>query len=385
MRFRILILSLVIILSFQLLNSCTTQKQSYNSEQYHLAINYQNFPESVNLSEMIQSFQIVPIETNDESVIGRIAQIDKLDDLIFIRVSDESHGLFVYNNKGNFLYQIGHFGQGPGEHTQLVSFSFNWDHTRIYLTTAAQQKIIEFTISGEWIQDIKIDHPINDLAFLSDSIYVSGNMTDYYVRIGNLKSGNYVDTLKKYAGSFQYGGQIFSPSINNGVLFGSTRLDTFFHINQNEISARFIFDFRPNNVTKKELRNGRFRFPFPPNLIWTEGPYFESEKWFYSSCYCENKSGERKGKYSRNYFLFNKESGLLNHLAKDDILFFASHSFTSLTQTGEFASYIDPVYLLERKEQILANKQYSYPSGFFEQLEEIKEGDNPILLFCKLK
>ncbi|HBB91631.1 MAG TPA: hypothetical protein DC042_07900 [Bacteroidales bacterium] len=378
----------IILVSFLpvFLGSCSSPKvRPVEQDQIHLAVNYQNFPKPVSLGEVIRLFRMVPLETSDSCMIGRIAQIDQVGDLIFIQVMDNTQGLYVFNSSGVFIRQIGHFGKGPGEHTELVSFTFNRELTRIFLTAPAQKKIIEFTLAGQWVQDIKIDHPFSDLCFLNDSVYVATNMSKYFITLGNLRSHQRVDTLKRYAGSFRYGGQILYPSIDDGVLFGTSFLDTIFYIRPDQVIPRVTIDFHPNNVTKENFQGGRLPFPFPPDLIWTDGPYFESDKWFYFGCSCEHKSGEYQGKYGRKYFLFNKATGVLNHLATDDILFFGTHSFYNLTRTREFVSYIDPVYLLEKKAQILANKAFNYPAEFFQQLEKIREEDNPVLLFCTLK
>lgn len=360
------ILFSVAVFMMLVLSSCSTSEPPKNLEQYHISINYQDFPDPINLSDVLESFRMVPLETSDEVIVGRISQIDMVNDLIFVRMFEKSYGIYVFDNKGIFQREIGHFGNGPGEHTGLVSFSFNQDLTHIYLTAAGQRKIIEYSLEGQWIRDIRIDHQLSDIHFFSDTTYVSANWSEHWVKLGNLSSGVRLDTLRRNTGELRIGGQLFYPFFNGGILFSTPHLDTVYYINEYVVSPRFIFDF-------------------PKNMIWLEGPYFENENLFYFGCRYENKTGEYKGRSTRKYFIFDKESGSLSNLASDDIMLSAAHGFYNMTKSGEFVSYIDPVYLLDKKDQILSNSEYDYPEGFYEKLEAIQEGDNPILLFSKLK
>jgi hypothetical protein len=63
---------------------------------------------------------IVPLETNDDILIGNISNVIVTDTLIFI--SDWNDKLFVFGKDGKFKNMIGTKGRGPGEYVTIGTF-----------------------------------------------------------------------------------------------------------------------------------------------------------------------------------------------------------------------------------------------------------------------
>jgi hypothetical protein len=85
-------------------------------------IHIDNIPSEVvrmNLSALFTDFSIIPLETNDESLIGAYNKRVKItdDDIFFgFHGMDKPAILLRFDKGGNFLNRIGSGGRGPGEH-----------------------------------------------------------------------------------------------------------------------------------------------------------------------------------------------------------------------------------------------------------------------------
>lgn len=79
----------------------------------------------LNLSEFADSIEIIPLETNDDCLIGWIHRIVSTDDRYYLSsaVSYDTEKLFVFDKKGKFIGQIGKEGEGPEEYLGMNDFA----------------------------------------------------------------------------------------------------------------------------------------------------------------------------------------------------------------------------------------------------------------------
>ncbi len=101
------------------------------------------------LSYLIESCEMIPLETNEESLFESVYHIGISENFIAIH-SYGQHPIKLFNRKGNFVRNIGSVGRGPGEFTSLYGIQLDENADRIYLTPFANaQEIITYNLDGE--------------------------------------------------------------------------------------------------------------------------------------------------------------------------------------------------------------------------------------------
>lgn len=72
------------------------------------------------LTEM--DFKFIPLESNEELILGSITQIDMDEGRLFVLDPYQNKALYVFSEEGKFITQVGGVGQGPGEYSMPNSF-----------------------------------------------------------------------------------------------------------------------------------------------------------------------------------------------------------------------------------------------------------------------
>ena len=80
------------------------------------------------MSDIVESFDIIPLETNDSSLIGMPHFIKKRNHRYFLKFQDK---LSVFDEQGKFIMNVGNIGQGPGEYPMISNFDA--DNENIYI------------------------------------------------------------------------------------------------------------------------------------------------------------------------------------------------------------------------------------------------------------
>ena len=103
------------------------------------------------LSSILESFDIVPLETNDDCLIGRVTCIKKRNGRYY--VMSDMKNLHVFDGDGRFLLKVSNEGQGPGEYSQLLDFEV--DGLNVYLLD--YKKLHLFTLDGKFQKTVPLD------------------------------------------------------------------------------------------------------------------------------------------------------------------------------------------------------------------------------------
>ena len=138
------------------------------------------------LSSMLESFDVVPLETDDDCLIGRVTSIKKRGGRYFV-MSDRKN-LHVFDGDGRFLFKVSNEGQGPGEYVQLCDYEA--DDQSIYLLDYKKMHIFDW--DGKFVKTIPLNAGVRTirsvkggfLAYLFEA--VDGNALAYIDKEGNV-------------------------------------------------------------------------------------------------------------------------------------------------------------------------------------------------------
>ena len=138
------------VILFYLFISCTENNQ-YNTTYLVKKTEIQQY-NSDKLSDIVEYFDIVPLETSDDCLLGEINVIKKRAGRYYIRTNDNR--LDVFNENGKHLMKVGGVGQGPGEYTAICDFDADNDH--IYILVPG--KILKYDYNGTFQTELPIEN-----------------------------------------------------------------------------------------------------------------------------------------------------------------------------------------------------------------------------------
>jgi hypothetical protein len=376
--------------------SSKTNNVSRNKDIIVLNIDKLSSDNKLLYSNFFNSCKIIPLETEENCLIGQIDQIHVTNDELYILDSRFAKSLFVFTKKGEFIRKIGKVGRGPGEYTNPGTFKINDQKKEIYILDRNIQVIHRYDYAGKYLGNINI---IGDRA--TDFIMTSQNQIylDLVMGYGNDKfllrelsfSGK---VLRKWfpipdygkGWSFNLDGKAFCQT-QQDIKFYKPYLDTIYSIFPNEVKP-FMCLSSENLLTSKDLINFKSKqkiinsmFGFDEiNKIWGPTAYYEDYNLIFMVI--RNKS-------LSHFILFNKQNK--NSLSVpffnfDDDLAYSPHTdppFIGCTES-EFIKVIRPTEIINFKKKLLENKSLLNDDEKI-KLEQTSELSNPILILYETK
>ncbi len=267
----------------------------------------------------------------------------------------------------------------------MMGFTVLEEHNRIYLNDRTGKKTTEFNLDGNFIRDIKTTlHPA-DLRFMSPSKYYLHYPKGHYLRLVDMEKSETTPFIPHVNGYNGYGNAIETQA-DGSFLYSPGFHDSVYTLLDDTIKLKFAFDFRPYQFTGEdqmaELANNH-RMSYAAGRLFPAGPYYDFPDFFHFRLFTD----ELSERYSIETILWMKEDQSMFHLDdnSDDILFCYSEHITGVSPDNEWIAVIDPVDLLESKDKIKENQSFKYSNKLHQQIENLKEDDNPVLAIFELK
>lgn len=118
---------------------------------------------------------LVALETTKSSLFSSIKRMVLLEDKILI-LDVDCQGVYVFNDKGFFLFKIKNIGKGPGEYIQLDDFAIDKIKNHIILYSSNPKQILRYDMDGSFLKKEKIlkkrDVYYNSMAYLDSGSYL---------------------------------------------------------------------------------------------------------------------------------------------------------------------------------------------------------------------
>jgi hypothetical protein len=133
----------------------SNKKEEIISHDYTIKIDLKNSSQ-LNIEDIAVFHSLVPLETSDDIIIGKIGQIFLTDSLIIIRDS-QTGDIPVFGYDGNFKYKIGKKGQGPEEYVKNYNIFVDKYQNIISVSDMATRRIITYDLQGNFLDSKKVD------------------------------------------------------------------------------------------------------------------------------------------------------------------------------------------------------------------------------------
>lgn len=338
----------------------------------------------------VDSFQVVPLETNSSSILSGINRVAFMDSLIFIHSNDR---LLCFNNAGKFLYPVGIKGRGAGEYLRINTFFTDNFHQTINIVDEFSGKILTYKPDGTYLNEKK--YPPRSFYMLH---------TGYLVGKDKLLCSNYVykrfnriySLIDLPAGTTKELGKFPLQTQNTAMPIGQETIATY----KDSIKVILPFDNKLYSYADSTL--------VPLILIETEKKFLserklKAEKDFSVMTYF---NADQKGYFSGFKAIFETENYILLNEAGNNQYFLIDKKkntgkrytysndgkLNRLPLTGIFTinkNYFVGTISAYALKDLTKHIPEPIPDQNLKKLKEIsttiEEGDNPCLLFYKLK
>ncbi|MBR2018336.1 MAG: 6-bladed beta-propeller [Prevotella sp.] len=250
-------------------------------------------PLEESLYNYIDSIEVIPLETNEECLIGDVSKVTFFDNKIFVADTYRSSKVFVFDLDGNYLYSIGVHGKAYGEY--LLIGDINITDQYVDFVDCGQWKVVRYNLYGEVIKEINLAKAFGTSHFIELN-------TNRYMLIFQ----NYADehpfrveirdsllNIKETALPFLYvrdepAGQVIKDHKGN-YLYYSLFNDTIYNITENSIKQTYSTSLYNQEEIDAFLRKteGLKQRDFlrvlnsTNNQIVSFYSFFESERYFF--------------------------------------------------------------------------------------------------------
>jgi hypothetical protein len=383
---------------------CTGPKVDVN---YHTNENYETIviePKNgivFNLCEIIEYTRIIPLETNEECLIGNINRLKIFEGNFYILDYDHSKSIFVFNADGKFKFKISNTGKGPGEYIIPRDFAIDTIRRELIILDQMQRKLLTYNLEGDFIEERSMPFNVGGSLDIIDSEYYIFDIDGAYnekkygeelqKKLLITKSNNEFLFMHLLSAEWQRETIKQEYKIFSGIqeiIYTPTLVDTIFSIRENIVTPKYFIDFGRYKVNQEEyadLPSGRIAGAmYMSDNAYNIGNYSESKDYvFFSFIY--------KHFQQLNHVYFSKKEKTVRYFNElsSDCLLDLGIKFPRATMTGnEFIFVVEPHVVLSKLKELeisnpdIYNTLVNRLDGTYENL---KENDNPVIVVHSIK
>ena len=222
--FRSLHVLFMFVFAVCIFNSCKNEIQTKCKDCLILHASLEE--EDVSLNRLFDKIELIPLETNDQSLISKIEKYDYWNGKHYI-FDERQFILFFFDEEGHYVNRIAKRGQGPGEYNFVYDFALNPSKGLIHLSSP-HKYIYCYDFEGKHIKtyDFTLSLPgIQEMAILDDDFFIiwtSNSLDDHdCMFIISQETGKIVN-------SFYKNKSVYNKWTSN--VFRMYNNDTYFHL-----------------------------------------------------------------------------------------------------------------------------------------------------------
>ena len=350
------------------------------------------------LSNIVESIDYIPLETNDDCLIGDISDCILSDNYILL-YCNKARRCYLFSSTGRFVKPIGNTGQGPGEYSlrpELIQIDEK--NNQVIIRTIRPNQLLYYDLNGRFIKSIPLEF---------DMRYMSYHNGFYLLKNNNLGNIQYSYTIMNE--DFNIVTQKITPipftfkpegaSGGGGVVFCEYIYDNQIHVRENLLNDTLYminhdFSFIPKYIINAEKYDFTVDVRSDVNLFMSEfrsmrnylivNSLFEMKDFLLVS-YRFSTESNIPCYYQKNdnkLFYFPSISGFPNDY-DGGLDFWPQYQFDNQLIAFYHAFQIDEQKDNPNKQRLLgtpeAIKRYEH------LLQKIDAEDNPVMIIVNLK
>lgn len=342
--------------------------------------------------EFVDSVSYISLETTVESLISGIEKLDIYNNRVYI-LDNLNKSLLVFADDGQFIRKVGKHGKGPQEFINPIDFVIDQQQNRLLILDDKSSKILVFSLEGEFIEENAVGFRFNDFLIGSDSTYIVNTdvrpnhhneyLENYKLIIVDkkwdvLSRGNLYDSY--HCSDIAFSRDALYRSGEKSILYNPMFSYSIFELKDKDFFAKYTFGVEGMKLPEN-FECGLDFYDFSgtydgrnSSYAYINKPIVESPDWLITTF---------RHKAQNAFMFYNRNTGktywgVFYNDDSDSFIFLAP--MMGITDKGQFYSYVSALELKQRYLNYVKNTGRN--SG---ELEKIKEGDNPVIVFYKLK
>jgi hypothetical protein len=339
-------------------------------------------------STYFKACQLIPLETNDNSLLHRITRICSHDGKLFV-FDERLSKVVVFDMQGRYLTHIHRIGQGPEEYISLSDICLDTTRKQILLLCDRPYKIMRFSYLGDFVGEKKLKDLYFNLAEDSGYIYcnqleIGEGMSKHDYELMCMDSSYNVISkhlsLRAYIENISFiEGRALTSTLNACYV---RRFDnTIYQLNGGALEKKYIVDFKDNNLPTSIIKN-----------INNVNIYTVSEEGNYIFTMVEVCDSENYLMFKTNlgFFVYDKKKNTLNgyrEIFNSQFGIFSSRYLSVGSSSQMIASSVNASYLyfVKKESKNYSDDERRKVSDLLKRIEHIQEDDNPVLLLYEFK
>jgi hypothetical protein len=360
------------------------------------------------LSDFVESIELIPLETTEESLIGNMSRIESTPSLYYIGMGQwgPAEQILVFRKDGTYLTKIDKKGPGPNEYTTL------WDYRadkNSNLIVSGMHKIFMYDFQRDSfylthnIEAISpIIAPIIDddiLLYLRGGGFLSKEKTEHDDTFLRLKANGETSTFfqpteEQYKRMRYFTVRNFSSS-EGKIYFSYAFCDTIFEIRNDQLYPVYAIDFGSKKLPADIFKDAPGATEMNRKLtahqgVRTIGVFYITPHYVYFSF------GTTQRIFYRAFYYPATKKVLMGNTFIDDMFFVGSKidlNSIGVHFEGEYMlCSVQPPVLLDRYQEAKERLDETEWDAFCEKhprlvsvCENLTSDDNPVLLKIKIK
>ena len=227
--------------------------QQEASGAIHITTDWTAFDDNgMNLSELVNHIEFVPLETTDDCLLRGIRQAEIMGDYIYISDRDgsgQADGIYQFDRKGKFLRKIGSRGGGPREFVGMWGFTVNPETEEIYIEDCVRNNMVAYRPDGTFSRIIRLGHETRSFVYKEGLFYLYN--PDWEGDDSDERRVIVMDTMKQVKARYfepvnmsgYHGDSGVRKTSEGEVLLSEELNDTIYTFDGEKLQPKYIFDF----------------------------------------------------------------------------------------------------------------------------------------------
>lgn len=324
----------------------------------------------------------IPLQTKDEVLLGSIDKLYVKDDSIIV-FDRENKNIFLFDQDGAFVRQIGTRGQGPDEYIEFGDIYYDSETEKLYAYERFKDEIFVYSLNGEIDEVIDSHFSFNSFIRGDDGFWLYGcfqNNPEKYqllyvdAKLSTIKEGYFPQTAFVNLAIET----CFTRDNEGNKFFYYPGSNIIYKLNKDNAAPFIFFDFGDRTLPYKEISKAKDQKEYDKIVQMTADYIGFIENVHVSGIDCILNCQESGLYISKKIFKvwFNLDNGEISvyngyHNAPGSP---SLYRLLTITSKNELVYEINPQRLMERE---IEEAQKVIPS--------LTEDSNPVLVFYKIK
>lgn len=340
------------------------------------------------LKDVFEITDITPLETDTiKSILASTNDIIYIENRYFV-LDTKLSVLKVFDQKGNFLYNIGKLGAGPGEYSRIFSVAYTQNTNEVIFYCLNDMKMIWYGLGGNYIKQERIPfftYYFTQLPGDNYAFYCNYNTSEYNQNHNLLITDPNFKILHRYfpyKRDFAVSTAGFLKKTCTGILYSDAYSNRVYKIDDKQITPTYDFDLGKDSVTQDVSTKFEVLVKHLMGRTYLKRISADDQSMM-SFTYIEKQYVLQGFFDKRKQQLYTKTNFSENDLFH--LLGIGGIQGNPL-QCGEYLVLIEPDIFFSRTEanpNFMPSLKKDYPQ-VYEKFKNFRETDNPIVLRMKL-